>query len=74
MFFIGFCILLWALIASNAQMDVFGWMMVAGAGWFCGFMDGRMVERRDKEPGRGIPTDGEPAVPVDPTDASLFRS
>jgi hypothetical protein len=48
MFFIFLCILLWALIAAHAPFDQFGWLMLVGTGWFCGFMDAKFFTKLDQ--------------------------
>jgi hypothetical protein len=39
---------LWLLIATGHPPDLFGWLMVVGAGYVCGFVEARWVVGRGK--------------------------
>ncbi|MDH4378359.1 MAG: hypothetical protein QE263_00425 [Vampirovibrionales bacterium] len=52
MFFTLLCLGLWALVAFKVPTDLFGWLMLVGAGWVFGFLDGRRATQNhsDAEP------------------------
>ncbi|MGE0199907.1 MAG: hypothetical protein AB7P76_02935 [Candidatus Melainabacteria bacterium] len=69
MFFAALCLLLYLLIANKVQPDMFGWLMLVGTGWFAGYLDGRVLQRSDKDPDRVLPPD----VTEDSSDRSTFQ-
>lgn len=68
MFFAMLILLIWALLATGAAFDKFGWLMLVGTAWVAGYLDCRMFRRFDKDPDRVMPPgDGDEA------DSSAFR-
>jgi hypothetical protein len=57
---------------SNHAPDQYGWMMLLGLGWLCGYLDCRRFGRSDQDRDRVMPRDAMGEAP--PDDATLFRT
>ncbi|MEB3286507.1 MAG: hypothetical protein VKJ04_03280 [Vampirovibrionales bacterium] len=69
MFFAALCVLIVLLLANKVIPDVYGWIMLVGTGWFCGYMDGRIFRRSDVDKDRVVPPD----MSDDGSDAVTFQ-
>jgi hypothetical protein len=72
MFFAILCILLLGLMLSGHPPDPYGWMMLMGVAWFCGYLDCRRFGKSDQESARVMPLDSLDQSP--PDDKTLFRT
>jgi hypothetical protein len=48
MFLLILCVGLWALMATKAPIDVFGWLMLVATAWFMGVLDSGLMRKWDK--------------------------
>jgi hypothetical protein len=69
MFFTILCLLLWALFAFKSPFDQFGWLMIVGFAWVCGYLDCRFFSKTDQDKDRVMPPGDDRGE-----DASIFNS
>jgi hypothetical protein len=71
MFLAFLCLLTLALFLTKHQPDQYGWMMLMGLAWLCGYLDCRRFGKSDQDSDRVMPRDAIGEAP--PTDETLFQ-
>lgn len=75
MFFLLLCLGLYGLVATGTPIDEFGWLWLVAAGWFFGFLDGRVTfgkllgskngnDHEKPHPDSTMPPDELPVTPI----------
>jgi hypothetical protein len=72
MFFAILCLLMLALMLTGHAPDQYGWMMLLGLAWLCGYLDCRRFSRSDQDSDHVMPRDAVDQIP--PDDKTLFRT